>query len=67
MSGQLSRIVPYLSEGAGVVTSRAQVDYVVTEYSVAFLYDLSLLERREQFIKITHLDFRCELENIARA
>ena len=66
MSGQLSRIVPYLSEGAGVVTSRAQVDYVVTEYGVAFLHGLSLFERREQLIKIAHPRFREELENMSK-
>lgn len=64
MSGRLSRIVPYLSEGAGVVTSRAQVDYVVTEYGVACLHGLSLCERREQLISIAHPGFRTELESI---
>lgn len=63
MSGRLSRIVPYLSEGAGVVTSRAQVDYVVTEYGVACLHGLSLCERREQLISIAHPRFRAELES----
>lgn len=66
MSGRLSRIVPYLSEGAGVVTSRAQVDYVVTEYGVACLHGLSLCERREQLISIAHPNFRDELANMGR-
>jgi acyl-CoA hydrolase len=64
MSGKFSRIVPYLSEGAGVVTSRAQVDYVVTEYGVAFLHGLSLCERRERLIAISHPDFREKLSNV---
>jgi acyl-CoA hydrolase len=63
MSGQLSRIVTHLSEGAGVVTSRAQVDYVATEYGVACLHGLSLSERREQLISIAHPNFRAELES----
>jgi acyl-CoA hydrolase len=61
MSGKFSRIVPHLSEGAGVVTSRAQVDYVVTEYGVAALHGLSLSERRDWLIDIAHPDFRDEL------
>ncbi len=67
LSGQCSRIVPYLSQGAGVVTSRAQVDYVVTEYGVAYLHGLSLSERRERLIAIAHPGFRDELEHMARA
>lgn len=66
MSGKFSRIVPYLSEGSGVVTSRAQVDYVVTEYGVAFLHGLSLYERRERLIAIAHPDFREKLSNVGR-
>jgi len=66
MSGKFSRIVPYLSEGAGVVTSRAQVDYVVTEYGVAFLHGLSLCERRERLIAISHPDFREKLSNVGK-
>ena len=66
MSGQFSRIVPYLSKGAGVVTSRAQVDYVVTEYGVAYLHGLCLSERREQLIAIAHPGFRDELKSKIR-
>lgn len=67
LSGQQSRIVPHLSPGAGVVTSRAQVDYVVTEYGVAYLHGLSLGERRKQLIAIAHPDFRSELEGAVGA
>jgi len=67
LSGQQSRIVPHLSEGAGVVTSRAQVDYVVTEYGVTSLHGLSLTERRDRLIAIAHPDFREKLENMTRA
>jgi acyl-CoA hydrolase len=67
LSGQCSRIVPYLTQGAGVVTSRAQVDYVVTEYGVAYLHGLSLGERRERLIAIAHPGFRYELEAMGRA
>jgi len=67
MSGKFSRIVPHLSEGAGVVTSRAQVDFVVTEYGVAYLHGLSLHERRERLIAISHPNFRDKLSNIDRA
>ncbi|MBC6948230.1 acetyl-CoA hydrolase/transferase family protein, partial [candidate division KSB1 bacterium] len=44
-NGQLSRIVPHLNEGAGVVTSRGDVHYVVTEYGIAYLHGRSLQER----------------------
>lgn len=67
MSGKFSRIVPHLSEGAGVVTSRAQVDFVVTEYGVAYLHGLSLHEGRERLIAISHPNFRDKLSNIDRA
>ncbi|TNF05732.1 MAG: acetyl-CoA hydrolase/transferase family protein [Gammaproteobacteria bacterium] len=62
LSGQQSRIVSHLASGAGVVTSRAQVDYVVTEFGVAHLYGASLRERAEKLINIAHPDFREVLE-----
>lgn len=52
--GTESRIVAQLSPGAGVVTSRAQVDYVVTEFGVAKLRGTSLRERAQQLINIAH-------------
>ncbi|QBG34878.1 acetyl-CoA hydrolase/transferase family protein [Litorilituus sediminis] len=59
--GQLSRIVPTLDSGAGVVTTRAHVHYIVTEYGVANLRGKSLRERAEALIAIAHPDFRAEL------
>ncbi|MDO9478401.1 MAG: acetyl-CoA hydrolase/transferase C-terminal domain-containing protein [Pseudohongiella sp.] len=56
--GSESRITAQLSPGAGVVTSRAQVDYVVTEYGVARLRGTSLRERAQLLIGIAHPDFR---------
>lgn len=60
--GKQSRIVSQLTSGAGVVTSRAQVDYVVTEFGVAKLSGSSLRERKQQLINIAHPDFRDELK-----
>jgi acyl-CoA hydrolase len=64
--GAASRIVPFLKEGAGVVTSRADVHYVVTEYGVAQLFGKNLRERAEALVEIAHPDFRAELEAAAR-
>ncbi|HJW73290.1 MAG TPA: acetyl-CoA hydrolase/transferase C-terminal domain-containing protein [Geothrix sp.] len=65
-NGTVSRIVDTLAEGAGVVTTRADVRYVVTEYGVAHLYGKSLRERAEALIAIAHPDFREELKLAAR-
>jgi acyl-CoA hydrolase len=59
--GQLSRIVPTLVPGAGVTTTRAHVQYIVTEYGVAFLHGKSVRERAKALISIAHPDFRDEL------
>ena len=59
--GSLSRLVPALERGAGVVTTRAAVDYVITEYGVAELRGRSLTERARDLIKIAHPDFREQL------
>jgi 4-hydroxybutyrate CoA-transferase len=64
--GTVSRIAPLLKEGAGVVTSRADVHYVVTEYGTAHLFGKSLRQRAEALIAIAHPDFRDELEYAAR-
>jgi len=64
--GTFSRIVPYLKPGAGVVTSRADVHYVVTEYGVAYLHGKNLRERSKILISIAHPNFREELERAAR-
>lgn len=58
----VSRIVPSLKEGAGVVTTRGDVHYVVTEYGVADLYGKNLRERAEALIEISHPNFRESLE-----
>ena len=60
-----SRIVPFLKQGAGVVTTRAHVHYVVTEYGIASLYGKSLRERTRLLIEISHPDNREELEKAA--
>lgn len=59
--GKLSRIVANLSEGAGVVTSRGDVEYVVTEYGVAYLHGKTIRERAMALIQIAHPDFRAQL------
>jgi len=64
--GDVSRIVPALNEGAGVVTSRADVHYVITEYGIAHLHGRSLRERAEALIAVAHPDFRPELTAFAR-
>lgn len=64
--GELSRFVPMLKPGSGVVTSRADVHYVVTEYGVANLFGRNLRERAEALIAIAHPDFRDELERAAK-
>jgi len=64
--GSASRIVPSLREGAGVVTTRAHVRTVVTEWGVADLFGASLAERARALIAIAHPDFREELTQAAR-
>jgi len=59
--GTVSRIVPMLSPGAGVVTSRGLVRYVVTEHGVAYLHGKSIRERAKALIDIAHPRFRDEL------
>lgn len=64
--GTLSRLVPALERGAGVVTTRALVDYVVTEYGIAELRGRSIAERARDLINIAHPDFREALAREAR-
>jgi 4-hydroxybutyrate CoA-transferase len=59
--GEMSRIVPHLKQGAGVVTTRADVKYVITEYGVAYLHGKNLQERTKSLINIAHPDFRDDL------
>ena len=61
----LSRIVPMLKHGAGVVTTRNHVHYIVTEYGVAHLYAKTIRERACELIRIAHPDFRERLERDA--
>jgi 4-hydroxybutyrate CoA-transferase len=65
-SGAVSRIVDVLDEGSGVVTTRADVHHVVTEYGVANLHGKSLRERALALIDCAHPDFREELRAAAR-
>ena len=60
-NGTVSRIVPILDDGAGVVTTRGDVHYVVTEYGVAYLHGKSVEARAIALISIAHPDFRAEL------
>ncbi len=64
--GNISRIVPKLKSGAGVVTSRGDVHYVITEYGVALLFGKSIKERARELIKISHPRFRDELTKYAK-
>jgi acetyl-CoA hydrolase len=61
----VSRIVSMLKPGAGVVTTRNHVHYVVTEYGVAHLYGKTIRQRAQQLINIAHPDFRDELRKKA--
>ncbi len=60
--GRYSRIVPELTAGAGVVTTRGHVHWVVTEFGAVNLHGRSLRERADQLIGIAHPDFRAELK-----
>ncbi|MDR2890882.1 MAG: 4-hydroxybutyrate CoA-transferase [Alistipes sp.] len=60
--GKISRIVPQLSPGNVVTTSRGDVDYIVTEYGIAKLKGKTLRERAQALIAIAHPDFRAGLE-----
>jgi 4-hydroxybutyrate CoA-transferase len=64
--GTISRISPTLAEGAGVVTTRAHVRTVVTEWGVAELFGRSLRERARALIAIAHPDHRDRLTSAAR-
>ncbi|SDD87283.1 acetyl-CoA hydrolase/transferase family protein [Riemerella columbipharyngis] len=61
----VSRIVPCLKEGAGVVTTRGHIHYVVTEYGTAYLYGKSFKQRTKALINIAHPDDREQLERAA--
>ena len=57
----ITRITPRISEGAGVVTSRGNVQYVVTEYGIASLKGKSIRERALELIRVAHPKFRAQL------
>jgi acyl-CoA hydrolase len=64
-NGTISRIVPVLDPGSGVVTSRGDVHYVITEYGIAYLHGKSLRQRAEALIAIADPKFQDELVNFA--
>jgi acyl-CoA hydrolase len=66
LEGKVSRIVPHLAAGAGVVTSRGDVHYVVTEYGVANLFGQGARQRAAALIAIAYPNFREELSRQAR-
>jgi acyl-CoA hydrolase len=65
--GKVSRIVPELSPGAGVVTTRGHVHWMITEYGAVNLHGKTLRERGEALISVAHPDFRAELVKALRA
>lgn len=64
--GTVSRIVPFLDQGAGVVTSRGDVHYIATEYGIVDLHGRNLRERALMLIDIAHPDFRNDLLDYAK-
>jgi acetyl-CoA hydrolase len=64
--GTISRIVPMLSQGAGVVTTRNDVHYIVTEHGVASLHGKTVRQRAKELINIADPKFRDELASTAR-
>lgn len=61
--GKISKIVPFLTPGAAVTTSRNDVNYVVTEYGIAQLKGKTLKQRSRELINIAHPDFRDQLKD----
>jgi len=61
----ISRIVPMLTQGSGVVTTRNAVHYVVTEYGVASLHGKTVRQRARELINIAHPNFQDELTKAA--
>jgi acyl-CoA hydrolase len=59
--GKISRIVPELSPGGGVVTTRGHVHWMITEYGAVNLHGMTLRERGNALISIAHPDLRAEL------
>ena len=65
-NGTVSRIVPHLSEGAGVATTRGDVNFVITEYGIAELQGKGIYQRVMELAQIAHPKFREELINFAK-
>jgi acyl-CoA hydrolase/ribosomal protein S18 acetylase RimI-like enzyme len=65
-NGTVSRIVPYLSAGAGVATTRGDVNFVITEYGIAELKGKSIYQRVMELAQIAHPKFREELIQVAK-
>ena len=61
----ISRVVPLLKQGAGVVTTRAHAHYIVTEYGTAYLYGKNMKQRAKALIEIAHPNHREMLEQAA--
>ncbi|MFO7569074.1 MAG: GNAT family N-acetyltransferase [Smithellaceae bacterium] len=64
--GKISRIVPYLAPGSGVVVTRGDIHYVVTEYGIAYVHGKSIRDRAMMLINIAHPDFRDALLEAAK-
>ncbi len=65
-NGEISRIAPFIKQGAAVTTSRNEVDYIVTEYGIAALRGATTRQRAQALINIAHPRFREELSSNAR-
>jgi acyl-CoA hydrolase/N-acetylglutamate synthase-like GNAT family acetyltransferase len=66
-NGNISRVVPYLKEGASVTLHRGDVHYVITEYGIAYLHGKNIRERAMELISVAHPKFRPELIKQAKA
>ena len=64
--GKISRIVPYPAPGSGVVVTRGDIHYVVTEYGIAYVHGKSIRDRAMMLINIAHPDFRDDLLEAAK-
>ena len=65
-NGKVSRIVPHLSEGAGVATTRGDVNFIITEYGIAELQGKGIYQRVMELAQIAHPRFRDELIGVAK-
>ena len=65
-NGKVSRIVPHLSEGAGVATTRGDVNFIITEYGIAELQGKGIYQRVMELAQIAHPRFRDDLIDVAK-